>query len=242
MTGRLTLISRHAGPVVSITVIDGNTTDTFYVHKNLLLRASPFFAALSNFKEGDENHIVLNDVDLLAFHHIQNWFYEGRLDPKLKQSRHTLIKVWVAADRLLMTTCKNKVMDTLRALHGTNTPAMREYSAFMTDLNLACSYGHGPDRALVRYIMEQMLWDQLHDGVQHKDDFKKSQYEKLSLEVIVAMFKKKDDLTRSIRWQLENGFQILVGDPTKANPCIYHEHGEDERCHLRLKRSFSEIN
>lgn len=228
-TETLTVTRNYEGPVISIVVVNGKTRNTYNIHKNLLLLASPFFGALSNFKEGSENQVVLEDVSELAFRHIQHWLYNGCLDPGLSDDVHTLIKIWVTGDRLLMTTCKNKIIDDLRDRY-------RLTSATMEHLKLAASYGYGPDRALVNYLMDQLVWDQLHDWVAHKEDFAEKYYRELSADVLAALFKKKDVLARWSRRQLGNDVSAVLKNPSSEQPCLYHEHCEGEECYLKKKR------
>lgn len=223
MTG-LTSGSDFIGDVMRITIVDGQTSKGYHVHKHLLAQNSPYFAAITNFKEGTENHAVLEDMGSTAFQHILNWFYRGCLDSKVSQSRYALMETWAAADRLMMSKCKNVVMDKLRDY------CKRRHS-YVRHLEVVCRLGYSKENVLVRYVMDQVSWDCTHHRTYAPDDLNAQIFERLP-----------DEMTFAFMARIVEEAQYLVGpvsrrretfdDPANRKGCHYHEHVEGEECYL----------
>lgn len=129
-----------------ISIVNEGATKTYEVHKNLLSQRSPYFAALPNFKEGEENLVTLNDINHDAFAKIVYWMCKDEFDLVLTD-RTTLIHTWAVADRLMMVKCKNVAMDDIR----------RKFSCAFTFpdyLEFFYSLGYLEDSPLARFITD----------------------------------------------------------------------------------------
>lgn len=207
-----------------VTVVDGLASNEYEIHKHLLAQNSPYFAAVPNFKEGAENHVVLEDMDPTAFQHILHWFYRGCLDPKVLQSRYTLMATWAAADRLMMSKCKNVVMDKLRVA----------CSCPPSDVSLlvfVCRLGYSKDNTLLHYLTDQVAWDCTHYNTYTEEYLSAQVFEELPIELTVALMARIMGETQ----YLISGRSRLAGrvdEPATRKGCHYHDHVEGEECYL----------
>ncbi|KAM5365034.1 hypothetical protein ACJZ2D_011229 [Fusarium nematophilum] len=73
---------RYSSPPIPIRVGPLSSIQTFYVHRDILLRAEWFRKALcSEFKESGEQAIDLPEEDPAIFHFLVAFLYEGRFEP-----------------------------------------------------------------------------------------------------------------------------------------------------------------
>lgn len=124
----------------------------YFIHKSLLVRISPYFRALDNFKEGQDNAVVLKDVNLPAFAIFVHWLYTNQLrSGKIYEHIDTLIAAYGFADRILSPSFKNFIVDRIRGFeHGCcATPA--------TLLKLQ-RMGFTEAEGIMRYFVDSIAW------------------------------------------------------------------------------------
>ena len=95
------------------------------MHKGLLCYQSGYFkAALSeDFKEGQENEIILDDEDLETVESFNEWLYTGKLPPANDKARevlgYVLCKLYVFGEKRLVPELQNAIIDNL-AFYGSD--------------------------------------------------------------------------------------------------------------------------
>ncbi|KXX77547.1 hypothetical protein MMYC01_207029 [Madurella mycetomatis] len=73
---------RYSSPIIPLRVGQPPYAETFYVHKNVLLKSEYFEKALcGEFRESDTQSIDLPEEDPAIFHFLVAYLYEGRYDP-----------------------------------------------------------------------------------------------------------------------------------------------------------------
>ncbi|KAE9376530.1 hypothetical protein N431DRAFT_462359 [Stipitochalara longipes BDJ] len=112
---------RRPQSVVTIIIGAEELSETFMVHKELICHYSSFFSAAfnSNFTEAATKTMTLSDIDVNDFGLLVHWFYTQQLDldPKDRDANVLpLAKLWVLAERFLITKLQNNIMDKLRVL------------------------------------------------------------------------------------------------------------------------------
>lgn len=185
---------------------------------------------MANFKEGEENHIILKDINHDAFCHISHWFYCGVLDDDIHQDAATLIPTWIAADRLMLHECKNIAMDYLRR-HHLDDP--REES-----LQTAISLGCDKDHPMVRFLLDQISWECVH-GVAIMDEFADT-VEDMPQELVKPLMTRVSKGARELRGSERSARQKDGPDPASRKGCNYHEHVAGEECYTKNAKANGE--
>ncbi|CAG8976469.1 hypothetical protein HYALB_00008059 [Hymenoscyphus albidus] len=119
---------------VTIKVTSKAKTQTFIVHKSFICYYSPFFAAAFNgsFKEGETQHLDLEDVHPSAFAAFIHWLYTQRIlhqrgDLGPGATMGDVVELWALGDRFLVPRLSNEVLKILSCqdwfLYPQNTSA-----------------------------------------------------------------------------------------------------------------------
>lgn len=88
---------------------------TFYASKQLLQKWSKYFAALSNFQEGQEDSVTITGIHPRAFGEILHWIYTGHLTNNLESgSWEPLVELYAAVDVLNMPVLTNVLVGETR--------------------------------------------------------------------------------------------------------------------------------
>lgn len=215
------------GDVIRVTIIDQyEKSETFHVHQRLFAAKSPYFAALPNFKEGEDNHVTLSNVCHKVFTILLHWLYEGRFRSSISPADVTLVTwvgVWAAADRLMMNRCKNMAVDQMRQ-------KLRVEGVGPEPLQLVCDLGYSLDSTLGRLFLEQIARD--CTVYRDRDDSTRFEVEPTDPEVALALTK---SIIRAARAWSQGAIRKGEGpeDPASLIGCHYHEHHEGEVCHLK---------
>ncbi|KAH9210161.1 hypothetical protein DL95DRAFT_466063 [Leptodontidium sp. 2 PMI_412] len=99
--------------------VNGTDADNhkFIVHKNIVCHHSPFFSAPFNgqFVEGQTQSMMLDDIDPVIFGSFVHWLYHRKVEAAIdiNLSPEMLVKFWVMAERFLLPTLQNQIMDRL---------------------------------------------------------------------------------------------------------------------------------
>lgn len=215
------------GGVIRISITNGEKTKEYHAHRNLLSQKSPYFAALSNFREGEESHVTLSNIQYTAFDRVLYWLYKGDfgrdLDPD-SQSVEIVIGIWAAADRLMINKCKNMAMDILRNMLQVSL-VQSWHLRYVSDL------GYSKDSILARVLLEQISYDCARLDWDYRHAFSD---EHAHPEMVSALL--KTIISTAKKWRrskLEDGPKPR--DPACLVGCRYHEHVEGDICHLTKK-------
>jgi len=225
---RLTAQSYFDGDVMRVTIESENAIHDHYVHKALLQVKSPYFAALPNFKEGENNHVVLKEMDSRAFKHIVHWLYTDRFSPSFQDSKFTIIRAYAAADHLMIPKCKNMVLDSLRVKYTT-------IRADVCDLAEVKKLGYGASSTIATCVTDQIVYEATTEMDWRMENLAPAFFEDGGDHASELV---KKLVTTSRRYSLkENGKSLLkkqgYSDPALAKGCVYHDHAEGENCHLQ---------
>lgn len=160
------------GATVQIRVTDesGNTekkTSEFHVSKALLLNATPYFQALKNFKEGEEDVIEFKDIDPNAVGAFLYWLYTGRLpqEPKYR-NLHALISSYTFGDRILAPEFKDLVIDQLAYPESWDTSG--HYTPRV--LTTLQEVGLRSTDTIGQYLIDHVVYNMVMDSYNSQDD------------------------------------------------------------------------
>lgn len=140
---------------------DGVKGDWSTPYKSLVEK-SPYFSALSNFREGKELKIEIRDIDHEGFRHILKWHDDLSKQSQIS-SRLSLVKqfihAYLVADRLMLYCYQDKA---IRKLKTSNLCKKITTS----DLTYAADLGISVESTLMRYLLERVgwLWSYTHMG------------------------------------------------------------------------------
>ncbi|CAG8950239.1 hypothetical protein HYFRA_00008477 [Hymenoscyphus fraxineus] len=105
---------------VTIKVSSKAKTQTFVVHKSFICYYSPFFTAAFNgsFKEGETQHLDLEDIHPSAFAAFIHWLYTQRILWQSGDQGHgatmgDIIELWALGDRFLIPRLSNEALKIL---------------------------------------------------------------------------------------------------------------------------------
>ncbi|TVY78457.1 hypothetical protein LSUE1_G006516 [Lachnellula suecica] len=102
--------------MVTVNVNDTNSNQSFLIYKEIICYYSPFFEAAFNggFEEGKNQTMDLCEASPKVFGMFVNWLYTQSIaQTKDESDFHSLVELWILADRLLIPTLQN---DTLEAI------------------------------------------------------------------------------------------------------------------------------
>lgn len=158
-----------------VTVVVGEEKERFIVHKDIICKCSKFFtAALSGhgWQEGKTNKIRLPEFDGTAFRTYVLWTYFSPKDlfqlVRDEQARSLLnapddelsfgaydqlFHVWILADFLGDSICKNKVIDDLTTSHALDSSFIQYMYPILDDVYSRTK----PGCALRRWIADSMV-------------------------------------------------------------------------------------
>lgn len=224
----LTTQSEFSSEMLRITIIDKEQKPKkFNVHKSLICDRSPYFAAIKNFDESRKNHAVLNDIDHDAFRQIVHWVYAGsiRQDDDLHDTC-TLIRVVVAAGRLMMGKCTNVAMGELRAEFMTmNESVTMNVVLFVNTFDLSV------DSELVQFVLDHYAYENMNDDWTYCD---LTEVGKLRKETGAALLTKFWDLAQQWRRAFSDRREKPT-NPARIVGCCYHSHLPNESCYFEGK-------
>ncbi|MBA7496461.1 hypothetical protein ES702_07069 [subsurface metagenome] len=165
---------------------------------------------------------MLEDMSPDAFRNLVHWFYRDYLDPNTYHDRDTLVETWIAADRLLMTVCKNRVMDKLREvcqIVGVNAKIIK----------VAEPLGYSAESSLLMYLTDQLAFDCVELDHEDLTDGDVSQW---TPQTHLLVTTKITALAR--RWRRsQTSNQPAPTDPLGSELCYYHDHIESEDCYAK---------
>lgn len=221
----LTYDSDFEGEIMYITVIDKGITKKHHTHKHILQKRSPYFAALTGFREGEENRITLSKINHRAFRQVLHWMYTRTFQPGLLFTAHNMIRTWIVADRLMMSLCKNMVLDEIRSLS-------KEELSSIVGLRELDELGYGPESTIVRYLLDQIAWDAIFDEEGANIPTKVSKILWVNNEILQQLLRKVILTARELE-KSEKEHETEFADPASLEGCQYHDHAEDEgTCYL----------
>lgn len=204
---------------------------TYQVHQRLLAQKSPYFAALSNFREGKEHCVVLSNIEHVAFDRLLQWLYEGHFGLNLdveNDDNHevnevylsTMIGVWAAADRLMMSMCKNKAMDILREI-------LQVTFVRAQHLQAVNSLGYAMDSKLAQYLLDQIAYDCINLAPNHTDYTVEPTDPDTAKELTTRIIAMAQRWCRSKLNKDKAPKELAL-----PKGCRYQEHVEGEECYL----------
>lgn len=97
-----------------MTVLVGSTKVAYQVHKEMLVKRCPYFAArLRECWGGDSEPLTLEDISVEGFDVAVDWMYTNELSERLncKHNWELLLIAYKAADQLVMRDLQNKLVD-----------------------------------------------------------------------------------------------------------------------------------
>ena len=146
---------------VKIVVGTGPNATTWYIHRALLIKHSPYFrAALEpyRFAEASSNSVFLPDDDSNAFRTLAQWIYTvGIAKPKIDQKECLdIVKAYCLGDKLGMPQFKN---DVLIALGRANYPEIT-----ITPESVIYAFEHTISGSGLRALLADILATSIQDG------------------------------------------------------------------------------
>lgn len=145
---------------------EGKTTE-FHVNKAILLNATPYFQALKNFKEGEEDAIEFRDVEPNSVSAYLYWLYTGKFPQDSGyRSIHTSISAYTFGDRILAPEFKDLIIDQVADPEPWSAP--RHYSSkVLTTLQEA---GLSPTDSIARYLIDHVAYSMVMQPYSTDDD------------------------------------------------------------------------
>ena len=214
-----------------MTVGGGTTQETFAGHKNLLEKHSQFFASAlnSNWKEGNDNHVTLEDDLAEAFDTFLKFLYSGKIF-SIKDgdsTRHPgetyshdkewerLAYCWMLGEKLLSSSFKDAITDTI--ICKMQDTKMQDTRSWPLDLHGTVYQGSAGDRGLRRLLVDVAVWEWSDSNIY--DVVKKNNAPQFvgDLAIALSKFRKAG----------------LHGDApfSKKDTCLYHDHGDATPCY-----------
>lgn len=210
---------------MKITVQDNDdTTAVFHVHKALLSGRSAYFAALPNFREGEENAVQLKGINIDAFRYVLTWLYQDAIEV-LYEDMNTMIRAYAIADRLLMSTLKDIIVDNVQKFCQTNTVGAH-------NLYVAKELGLPVTNQLIVLLMDMVAYQEAYlenDPSGRWFDPDVEQFIQEGGEIAVEIMWKLRDVLRNAFDAARKG-SGTGGNPSWLRGCHYHGHGFGE-CH-----------
>lgn len=213
---------------MKVTTESAQGTHDHHIHKIILEKRSPYFTALPNFKEGKENHVVLKEVDNVAFEHIVHWLYTDRFSSSFQNNVPIMIRAYAVADRFMMPRCKNMIIDSLKA-------KFTRWRGQISHLVVVKDLGYSASTIIAACVIDQVVYDALTSkgwSVEQQDEAFFLEGSDLALLLMRRLVEKSRLYTFKADGQ---GIWKNKGhpDPASEKGCIYHEHAEGEKCYLR---------
>ena len=117
--------------------------EKYVVHKALICHHSPYFTAAfrGDFLEGQTQSMTLSDVDPAIFGQLTHWLYTQSIEDSVKAKFVTLGQLWFLAERRLMPTLQNEVMNSIREEIAKNSKNLTQLQEF-----IKLAYGAGSER------------------------------------------------------------------------------------------------
>ena len=106
-----------------VTVYVSNDREVFYIHRNLLCKASPVFKAAfaGKFRESSDFSMDLPDEDVGSLNRLVQWLYTKSYEvDDYDSEEHVLARVWqlarlnALADKYDIVTLRNDVVDNIQ--------------------------------------------------------------------------------------------------------------------------------
>ena len=210
-----------------ITVEHDGIKSEHYVHKYLLEKKSPFFAALPKFKEGKDNHCIIRDTAVLSFEHIVHWLYTDRFADDFQNNAPTMIQTYAAADRFMMPKCMNNVMDQLRVKYI-------KTQARLDDLRFVKILGYPASSNIAQCVVDQIVYEAITTPTWNVSQLEENFFDDGS-EHALQLTRKLIEKSRLYSFIDGGGVWTDQGhdDPALATGCIYHEHRDGEKCYVK---------
>lgn len=144
---------------------------------------------------------------------------------------NVLIRAWGIADRLMMSTCKNNIMDCMLTHFG-------DHRADDTHLEQVESLGFTSSQAVVRFLKDKYIYQGIYysDGMQDSIEDLLKRNTALAKDIVKGFVSKVNRRLRYLEnkagernWNTESMEEDEL-DPADGSSRIYHEHDERERC------------
>ncbi|KAL8876951.1 MAG: hypothetical protein Q9198_004938 [Flavoplaca austrocitrina] len=135
------------------TVRVGKDAKSWILHKSLLNRHSPFFAAALNgsFKEATTNTVELDDDDPESFQLFVQWLYTGEIKADMNDLPTKACRAWALGDKLQCPAFQDSAMLRLIGYHR---------DEFLTEDTMRLIYTISPPGSKLRkFAVGQLCWD-----------------------------------------------------------------------------------
>lgn len=219
--------------LVWASVNDVDSDGEFYVHKSLLQNHSPYFRALENFKEGQEDLVEFEEMCPIAFGLFASWLYTKSFADKPESSNiGTLIRAYAIGERFLIPEFKDYTITQIQRVHllerASNSPA---------DLETVQNHGLSPSSNIARYFIDYIAYrtiteethfmptDRLLDD--DRDFFHRGG--DMVVQLVEKILQTEKHTLSKVR--ADGSFPTAV-NPSTRNTCYYHEHKVDDYCAL----------
>lgn len=163
-----------------------------------------------------------------AFKSLVHWFYRDVLDPQAGRSPKILVETWIAADRLMMSRCKDVAMDKLREqYHSQHSEA--------TILEVIEPLAYSTQSPLLRYLTDQVAFDCINKDDMEITDLTGADWPPL-IQGSVAFLLTTKIIAIGQKWRnsRKNGHAMPM-DPSRSELCLYHDHIQGEDCYARVE-------
>ncbi|KAG4429675.1 hypothetical protein IFR05_014846 [Cadophora sp. M221] len=174
---------RRPQSIVTVKINSEDETESFIIHKDIICHHFSFFANAfnGNLLEGKTQTMNLSDFDSDIFGILVEWFYTQKIDIDPKDSDENVLflaKFWMLAQRFVMPSLQNNIMDGLQPLiectegeglrgflhyvyESSDSPTILKrlaadrmaWATSAKGLNVCMSGGHLPEALLMDIIM-----------------------------------------------------------------------------------------
>ncbi len=203
-----------------ISVLVGPDKKAYTLHKDLLCAHSPFFQKCleSSFLEKKQDQVELPEDSPEVFEHFINWIYrEDVIKPTDQASLELAIQTYVFADKLCMTTFKNRIMTRIRAYHETAGVHL-DSLALWRSLDV-------PDKL----PLERFLFDMAgYDMLRHRRKYFLRATGSAKRGDVDSIAEENGPLVADLLWTVLQAANQKIENPATLKGCQYHEHAEDE--------------
>lgn len=197
-----------------IEVVVGSSKEKFYVHKDVICAASPFFRRCleNDMKEASTSTVYLPEDNPEAFQCILKWVYSKVIEtPKARESYNSmrLYEAQLLADKLCMEVLSNLLMDMIVTWHDT----MWSCASILPEI---------PESPLKDFLVAQLAWD-----LREAEIWKDGEAEESLAEFFGCG---KPEVIRVMQAQGRSITDNDTTEPCWGAKCKYHKHVDTEKC------------
>jgi len=218
-----------------ITILLEDTGTCFTVHKYVACDRSSFVRAClqDGFREKEEQTIIIKEWTTdQSMQYLVAWMYQGSealkastvsttVDPERSvvfATQLQLAKLYILADRFLMPKLKNDVIDLFCSRPGRfSVTAMR---VLWTEGPAECH--------LKNYILHRIVGDFRLRIMRNEEALDGEEQMKIPSKLVELIGDSSDFAQALIQ-------MLIVGIPRDRTVCLYHEHGDDDVCAVKVK-------